>query len=95
MEAVVVSVRNGTITRYHEDDGQPVTESYLEYPSVPGLFDLIADAIAGGHTVVVKYDAQTGVPRRIDIDPQDFPVDGGSTLLVELRAPGNPPDLGN
>ena len=87
LERVVVSVRGDAVTRYYLDTLQPVTEAALQHPAAPGLFDMIASEIAAGRTVEVKYDALTGVPLQIDVDRQDWPVDGGSSLTIELRKP--------
>jgi hypothetical protein len=93
MDKIVVAVRGGSITRYHFDDGAPVVSVSHEFPAVPGLFDLIATAIANGSVVEVDYDPSTGTPLHIVIDRQDMPVDGGSELYIMLRDPQPIPDI--
>jgi hypothetical protein len=69
--AVVVMVRNGQVeSRRYEDTGADVPAQIAPaYPTVDGLFDVIAEAI-GQHaaTVDVLYDASRGFPVSIEID---------------------------
>jgi hypothetical protein len=85
---IVVAVRNGTVSRYHLEDGRAVVEPYLSYPDVPGFFEMIAREIADGRTVAVRYDAATGAPLQIDVDRQDWATDGGYSVGIALRNPG-------
>ena len=86
-DKIVVSVREGVVSRHRFDDEQPVLEPFLQYPPVPGLFDFIATSISEGQTVMVKFDAATGAPLRIEVNPQDVALDGAYALTIELRSP--------
>lgn len=70
---VRVTVQGSTVLeRDYVDTGEPVPETLADlFPTVEGLFDLVASAIAGGaYSVQVDYDEASGVPITIQIDYQ-------------------------
>lgn len=70
---VVVVVRNGVVeSRRFVSDGQPVPATLAEaYPTVDGIFDLIAKAEREhAASVTAKYDARYGYPLSVYIDWQ-------------------------
>jgi hypothetical protein len=68
---VRVRVENGVVTqRTYVGSGDPVPGPLAElFPSVEGLFDILAEAIASGaHSVRATYDPDLGVPLDFWID---------------------------
>jgi len=68
---VTVSVQHGVVVGAEYLDSrsavEPVLLTYL--PTVPDLFDLIADALdRGAASLLVSYDSSYGFPTRIEVD---------------------------
>ena len=80
---VVVTVDAGIVSRHYERTGEPVPEQHAGYfPTIEGLFAIIEEARRDRRQLVVRYDRTYGYPRRIDIDPELQPVDGGVTYVA-------------
>lgn len=62
----------------------PASSSYL---SIDSLFGLINYSKAD--SIVVAYDAKYGFPKKVDIDPQLHPVDGGVLFETGNLIPKN------
>ena len=88
LEPIVIAVRNGAVSRYHLDDGQPVVEPGLQYPDVPGLFDLVETEMERSYKAGASYDPVTGAPLGIFVDRTQEGIDDEFGLIVELRGPG-------
>ncbi len=58
--------------------------------TVEALFDAIGDAIGEGLTTIVEYDQDLGVPIHVVIDPESFPVDGGTEWIITDFVMGEP-----
>lgn len=68
---VTIEVRNGTVTaRYYTATGDPVAASSASlYPDVPGLFQVVRDAMDGDPLFLsAEYDQTYGHPVLIQID---------------------------
>jgi len=71
-DPVVVEVLNGVVvSRTYAATGQPAPGSYVTWwPSIDGLFDIVANAYANGDAhVVVQYHPTLGFPVFGDFDP--------------------------
>jgi hypothetical protein len=68
--AYAVSVRADTVyAAIRLEDDEPVTQEALQYfPTINGLFDVVAEAIEKADRLDVEYDPTRGYPTRIDID---------------------------
>jgi hypothetical protein len=83
---VRVRVEDGVVTeRTFVDSANAGSEEPGEwFPSVEGLFDLLADAYEReAHRVEVNYDRDTGVPLAIYIDYEEFVADEEIGFSVE------------
>jgi hypothetical protein len=68
---VRIVVRNRAVeSRTVVDTGEPLDPSYsTRFPSLPGVFGIIQDAMAGGsYSLLAEYDATYGYPVQIQID---------------------------
>jgi len=91
---VRVIVREGAATeRVYVETGDPVPQELADlYPTVDGLFDLLAQAFgSGAHEVDVSYDPTTGVPVDFWIDYEENVADEELGMrVVELVRPADP-----
>ena len=69
VDPVIIEVHGTDITVTYED-GQPMESENLHlFPTIPGLFDIVSDAIAADpYSLEVEYDPTYGYPTRISID---------------------------
>lgn len=76
VDPVVIEVHGAEVTVNYED-GQPVPSDKLDmFPTIPGLFDMVSDAIAADpYSLEVEYDPTYGYPTRISIDYDKNTVD--------------------
>ncbi|MEO7456430.1 MAG: DUF6174 domain-containing protein [Gemmatimonadaceae bacterium] len=68
---VTVTVDGTTVvSRTYADDGTPFTSSFAaSFPTIDGLFDIVADAISRkAATLESSYDPVTGIPLTVTID---------------------------
>lgn len=66
---VTITVRDGVVQSRIYADGSPVPEDlYDAFPDVPGLFDLIGDALRDDGDVNVNYHPVLGAPTQAAID---------------------------
>jgi hypothetical protein len=87
---VLVTVRQReVVSRHYVSSGASVDSRWdAAFPDVPGLFDLIEDAIdRKAARVSASYDPQLGYPMRIDIDYRRDYVDDEVTYLVGAWRP--------
>jgi len=92
---VRVTVSDGAVTeRVYVESGELVPEQQGDlYPTVDGLFDLLANAMGtGAHEVTVTYDEATGVPTDFWIDYQENVAD--EELGMRVTEPVSPTDAG-
>lgn len=70
MGPVVVEVRNGTVHQRRYETGTAVSPQFDDlFRPVPGLFELIRDAIQfPAAAIAVRYDRSYGFPESIQID---------------------------
>lgn len=68
---VVVEVRDGEVVSRHYEGGSAVDPQFAGlFVTVPGLFDIIEDAIRSqAASLSVRYDPELGYPRSIAVDP--------------------------
>ncbi len=87
--AVRVHVANGHATaRTYIDTGEPVVQDPELFPDIPGLFDLIEEAIdQDAHSIEVDYDSDLGYPLSISIDYLEHAVDEELTMIVDRFHP--------
>ena len=81
---VVVEVRNGVVvSRKYEATGQPAPVTHSSWwPSLDGLFDLVANAYANGDEVFVQYHGTLGFPVFGNIDPNPGLADDESKFTA-------------
>lgn len=94
---VIVEVRGGeVVSRTYQEDGRAVSEEHAElWPALPGVFDLVQDAIdREAADVAVAYDPDTGVPRTIRIDYDEMMADEELGYEVEGFEPLQPQPAG-
>lgn len=90
VEPVRVMVRNGVRTGVIVvSSGDPVTAPFADhFPDVPGLFDIVEDAIErDAHELEVRYDPTLGVPVHIEIDYEENTIDEEVTWDVLSLVP--------
>lgn len=91
---VEMEVENGVVVRrVYTEDGSPVEAPFAEaFPTVSGLFDLLAEAVeTGADQISVTWDPVTGVPEQLFIDYQvnvadeeeGYQIDEGPEALEE------------
>ena len=82
------------VERVYVDSGDPVQAAMAEqFPTVDGLFDILASALAGeAHEVRVTYDPALGVPTDFWIDYMEFAADEelGMRVTEEVEADPGP-----
>lgn len=82
------------VERVYVDSGAPVRAEMADgFPTVDGLFDMLASAVAGdAHEVRATYDPVLGVPIDFWIDYWEFAADDeqGMTVTESVRAVGGP-----
>lgn len=67
----------------YDDAGASVrVESPELYPTVDGLFDLIASSLENDVELLVSYHPEYGYPTKVDVEPSQHPVDGGVLYTV-------------
>ncbi|MDA0329187.1 MAG: DUF6174 domain-containing protein [Gemmatimonadetes bacterium] len=73
----VTVVGSAVSSRVYVDSGDPVPANFGEsFPTVPGLFDILRDAIdRDAHEIRVTYDPETGVPIDFWIDYLEMAID--------------------
>lgn len=84
---VRVRVDGGAVTqRTYVDVTEPVpTKPWELFPSVDGLFDILADAYErDAHRVVVTYDPESGVPLDVFIDYEENIADEELGFTVQV-----------
>lgn len=81
---VQVTVVSSAVTeRQVVSTGQPVPADQAEYyPDVPGLFQLVADALDRADAVEVQYDGQWGFPSKVVIDYAKNAIDDELTVTA-------------
>ncbi len=87
-EAMRVTVRSDTVSSVMRlSDSSMLSPDQAQYClTLDSLFGLIR--AAKYDSVVISYNAVYGYPERLDIDPQQHPVDGGVLYLsTNLRIP--------
>jgi len=80
-QTVRIMVRSDTValvTRLSDDSTIPPPAS-TAYLTVDSLFGIIRNP--GADSLVAAYDSTYGYPKKLDINPQQHPVDGG--VLIE------------
>ncbi|MSR20183.1 MAG: hypothetical protein EXR91_04285 [Gemmatimonadetes bacterium] len=82
------------VERVYVDSGDPVPAAMADqFPTVDGLFDIVASALAGdAHEVRVTYDPVLGVPTDFWIDYLEFAADEelGMRVTEEVEADPGP-----
>lgn len=73
----VTVLEDGTVERVYVETGEEVPEELQElFPTVDGLFDVLADAFdRNAHSVEVTYDPSSGAPLDIFIDYRENVAD--------------------
>ena len=85
-ELMRVTVRSDTIASVIRLSDTTLT-TYPYFLTVDSLFGIIRNSVAD--SVVIRYNAQSGYPEYLDVDPQLHPVDGGFLYVTSnLQIPG-------
>lgn len=89
VEPVRIEVRDGVrVATILVSSGEPVPVQADWFPTVPGLFDIVEDAIErDAHALDVRYHDDLGVPMRIEIDYIGNAIDDEVTWTVEALVP--------
>lgn len=84
---IVSTVIDGEVVEVRNDD-QVIDPTTLQQPWTPyrvqGVFDLIA-ALEGEGSVVAVFDASTGAPTNLSLDPLPNAIDDELAKTVTLR----------
>ncbi len=91
-QPVTIVVRNQVVAERHYLTGAPVDPQYdAIFSSVPGLFDLIEQALnANAPGVAVRYNRQLGYPESIQIDWVAGTADDEVSYLISGFGPITP-----
>lgn len=86
---VVLTVTPSGVARVYQASGEPVAPALERFfPTVPGLFNAIEEALhAGVHRVEARYDPATGAPLEIYIDREERAIDEEVRWIVHPPEP--------
>ncbi|HEX4575574.1 MAG TPA: DUF6174 domain-containing protein, partial [Gemmatimonadales bacterium] len=83
--AILLEVRQDTVrSATLVATGQPVPGSAAPFPTITGLFDLVAATLENGRLAAVVFDPRLRYPRRIDIVG---PADASGSVFASALQP--------